>query len=245
MENMIIWADKVHRASLNQAIVPRALLVLNAIHITGHDRDSWLDGARATQRTAELMKSWAILSTGLTKIADKWNAMLPENEKVASMMDLFLRYFKSLSVVCLPRRDDAHEAGDFFRQAQCLYAKIKDLSNDVGIERRQNLSEINSERLESVLNSGIQHFVTKFGEPFDFFRHAMAHLPMRQHLADYATALMMEVRETEDNHQELDTRCAKLFASYRSLLILKGKISPGKLLFNFLILGLAETDRHD
>jgi hypothetical protein len=199
------------------------------IEINVHEQGSWLDGEHATQRASELMQSWAIISTTLQKIADKWNMILPENEKVGSMMDLFLRYFKSLSVVCLPKRGSSNEASGFFRQVQCLYSKIKFLSDDVGLERHKDLSDISSERLESIFNAGIQHFVTKFGEPFDFYKHAMAHLPLRQSLTDYATSLMMEVRENENNHRELDNRCAKLFASYRSLLILKDRLSLGKL----------------
>ncbi|KAJ5364525.1 uncharacterized protein N7496_010238 [Penicillium cataractarum] len=219
-EQLIMWADNVHQTSLNQATLPRAVLVLNNIPLSTQDEKDWSNEKWATEKAYKTLTRCTVLSPGLTQIAERWNEILPPNRQINSVMDLLRFYYKSLSVVYIPPRNNKFGANGFFRQIQRLRASIHNLGSEVMHERTETSALINSETLESILNDGLNHFFTKFGEPFDFFKHAITHKPSHQDLVGYATTLLMEMRENEHNNKMLDERCAKLFASYRCLMLL-------------------------
>lgn len=225
-EQLIIWADNVHQTSLNQAALPRAVLVLNNITLsTQQDEKNWSNEKWATEKAYETLTRCTTLSSELTQIAQRWNTILPPNRQITSVMSLLHFYDKTFSVIYIPPRNNKFGANGFFRQLQRLRTSIHNLSNEVMHERIETSSLINSETLESILNDGLNHFFTKFGESFDFFKHAITYRPLHQNLVGYAITLMMEMRESEDNYKVLDERCAKLFASYRCLMLLTDRES--------------------
>ncbi|RDW72341.1 uncharacterized protein DSM5745_07513 [Aspergillus mulundensis] len=218
---MIMWADKARNASLNQVTLPRVVLVLNNVTLSEKERESWEDGMSATQIVVERLKDCTNLSGELQEIADQWNRILDFDDQIHSVMDLFLRYFKSLSVVYMPPRGNIQQGAGFYRQVQQLRAKILGLSKEVGLERLHTFNQLNSRWLESFLNIGIEHFFTKFDEPFDFFQIARINRPLSKSIVGNATYLMAKMEETESNQKELDKRCHRLFVSYRVIMTLE------------------------
>jgi hypothetical protein len=180
------------------------------------------------------------LGSDLQKIADKWNHILPESEKVHSVKDLVLRYFKSLSVVYVPPR---REGGfKFHTQIQQLRTRIIETSDDIYRERYQIGGQIDAVKLEAYLNGALDHFFTTFDQPFDFSRYARANEPLPASLTEHATSLLREMNSLETNSNKLDERAAKLFSSYLTLAIISKNKSQGNLVFVTIFLSYRTSD---
>jgi hypothetical protein len=222
---MITWADKARNASLNQVTLPRVILILNNVALSDADRTVWEDGILATQLMIQNLKACTRLSSNLQEIADQWNRILDQGDQVHSVMDLFLRYFKSISVVYMPPRGKPQQAAVFYGQVQRLRQEILDTSKEVGVERLKSFNQVDSRCLESLLNIGIEHFFNKIDEPFDFFQIANMNRPLSESIGDNAAYLMATMEETEANWKMLDKRCRNLFASYRAIMVLSERQS--------------------
>lgn len=247
VSQMIIWADKARNASLNQVILPRVILVLNNVTLSEVDRNTWENGESATETVVNALKN-CIISGELEDIATRWNDILDADDRINSVMDLFLRYFKSLSVVYIPPIGYIQQAARFYIQVQQLRKKILSLSNEVRIERINSFHQLDSRQLESLFNIGIEHFFTKLDEPFDFFPHARFNRPLAKSVAGNARYLMTRMDETESNQLEFDRRCKKLFASYYVIMVLCERMSGTNPFFIYLAGGTAlylEADQYD
>ncbi|KAL5000028.1 hypothetical protein BDV10DRAFT_183901 [Aspergillus recurvatus] len=197
VSQMIMWADKAHNASLNQVTLPRVILVLNNVTLGEEERKIWEDGMSATQIVVENLKNCTNLSDELQGIANRWNSILDVHDQIHSVMGLFLRYFKSLSVVYIPPRGNIQQSAGFY---------------------------------QSFLNIGIEHFFTKFDEPFDFFKIARINKPLSKSIVANATYLMTKMEETEPNQKELDKRCHDLFVSYWVIMALCERMSGSSIM---------------
>ncbi|KAL2857609.1 hypothetical protein BJX68DRAFT_263171 [Aspergillus pseudodeflectus] len=225
VSRMIAWADKARNASLNQVTLPRVILILNNVALSDKERAVWEDGKLATELVIDNLKACTHLSPGLQEIADRWNGILDQGDHVHSVMDLFLRYFQSISVVYMPPRGKPQEAAVFYGQVQRLRHEILDSSQKVGVERLMSFNQVDSRCLESLLNIGIEHFFNKLDEPFDFFQIARMNRPLSKSIGDNATYLMTTMEETEANWKQLDERCRDLFVSYRTMMVLSERRS--------------------
>lgn len=223
---MIVWADKARHASLNQVTLPRVILVLNKVSIDDQEWEAWKIPDLATKRVIEALQKCSVLSEELQEIADRWNTMLNDDETIDSVMGLFLRYFDSISIVCIPRRGRSQGISEFYDQVQQLRALILQSSDVVRLRQLQTFSQMNSATLESMFNIGLEHFFTNSDKPFDFYKFAMANKLLPQTFVENAAYLMTRMRETESNHTELHERCVDLFSSYRTMKVLS-QVPPG------------------
>ncbi|KAH8703381.1 hypothetical protein BGW36DRAFT_457672 [Talaromyces proteolyticus] len=214
---IILWAEKVHDASLNQVTLPRAVLVLNNISMSREEMKMWKDAATVTAYVTESLRKKTNFAPELLPAVEKWNAILPGEGKINSLLDLFLQYFRSVSIVCVPHHTEEQLATGFFNSVKELRKLIVDLSNEVHEQRQKVSRQINSIQLESYLSKGIEHFFTKFDEPFDIYKFAMDHQNVPESLTDHAVYLMKRIREEEYNPKAFDERCAKLIASYHTM----------------------------
>ncbi|KAL4735594.1 acyl transferase/acyl hydrolase/lysophospholipase [Aspergillus similis] len=216
---MIIWADNARHASLNQVTLPRVILVLNKISMDEQERKLWEDPGSATAKVIEGLKNCYELDNNLQAIADRWNAILTDSEKIYSVMDLFLRYFKSIFMVYVPPHESNQASSKFYDQVWQLRKQILSFSEEVRLDRLQSFSQMNSSLLESMFNKGFEHFFTDFDKPFDFFKFAMDSRPLPTTIVENAAYLLARMRDTDPNFTELDRRCVRLFASYRMMKI--------------------------
>ncbi|KAL4744534.1 hypothetical protein BDW72DRAFT_199493 [Aspergillus terricola var. indicus] len=205
VSQMIMWADKAHNASLNQVTLPRVILVLNNVTLGEEERKIWEDGMSATQIVVENLKNCTNLSGELQGIANRWNSILDVDDQIHSVMG-------------------------FYRQVQRLREKILGLSKEVGVERLNTFNQLNSRWLESFLNIGMEHFFTKFDEPFDFFQITRINKPRSKSIVANATYLMTKMEETEPNQKELDKRCHDLFVSYWVIMALCERMSGSSIM---------------
>ena len=203
---MIQWAENVHHKSLNQAALPYSIIILNNVILQGED---WLTREHATKEVLEFMKTWSLENEDLAKLAGKWNDILPDDKKVHSMKDLFLRYFKDISVIYVPPRTTNPTA--VLDQLKLLRHTVIELSDEVHRERCQSHSEIDAAQFDAYLNGAFDHFFTNFDEPFDFLKYLS---PPSQSLSEHATHLMRRMGETEEDEKALDDRLIKLISSY-------------------------------
>jgi hypothetical protein len=228
ISQMITWADKARTASLNQATLPRVILVLNNVSVSEQERADWQDWESATRMVIENLKRCTELGKDLQDIGNQWNRILDEKDQVSSVWDLFLRYFKSISIAYIPPRGKTQQAAEFYGKVHQLREKVLSLSDEVGQERLKAFNQLDSRCLESVFNIGIEHFFNQFDEPFDFFQILMINRPHSQSIVGNAINLMTKMEETEANTTMLDRRCARLFASYRTFMVLSEKMSGKK-----------------
>jgi hypothetical protein len=206
---MIQWAENVHHKSLNQAALPYAIIILNNVPLEGED---WLTREHVTKEVLKLMKTWSLENEDLARLAKKWNDILPDDKKVHSIKDLFLRYFKNISVVYIPpcnvNSTTVHD------QLKLLRRTVIELSDEVHRERCRSRSEIDAAQFDAYLNGAFDHFFTNFDEPFDFLKYLLEVNPPPQSLSEHATHLMRRMGETEEDEKALDDRLIKLISSY-------------------------------
>jgi hypothetical protein len=167
--------------------------MLNNVTLGEKERKVWEDGMSATQIVVENLKNCTSLSGELQDIANQWNRILDVDDQIHSVMGLFLRYFKSMSVVYMPHRGSIQQSAGFYRQVQRLRQKILGLSKEVGLERLNTFNQLNSRWVESSLSIGIEHFFTKFDEPFDFFQIARINRPLSKSIVGNATYLITKI----------------------------------------------------
>jgi hypothetical protein len=215
---MIQWAENVHHKSLNQAALPYAIVILNNVPLQGED---WLSREYATTEVLKSMKTWGLENEGLAKLAGKWNDILPDDKKVRSMGDLFLRYFKDISVIYVPPHVVNSTA--ILDQLKLLRHTVIELSDEVHKERCRSHSEINAAQFDAYLNGALDHFFTNFDEPFDFLKYLN---PPSQSLSEHATHLMRRMGETEEDEKALDDRLIKLISSYIAFSTLSNGTTP-------------------
>lgn len=211
IENLIKWAEKSFQKSVNQPMLPHAIIVVNKLpHTT--NADLWdADLVTALQLTS--FDSAVHLEGGSGYFADAVRKWSQRGKVVKSVYDLLHCYYSSFIIICIPAADQPPSL--ISAQYTKLYHQILLASNESGHKRRAAGMLMSSEQLQGYLESAFEHFCKNFKDPFNFLDAALATNPIATTFADQITkvaSLLME-RHHIENGRELFQQLAPLVAS--------------------------------
>ena len=176
------WASNSIEASVNQAVLPQLIVVLNDSEPTLDDGE-W-DVESATKRQMEYVKD-AYMTKPLKEYYTKWAS---RGKMITSTEQLLKYYYASIRVVRVPRKG---RNSLIKKQIDSLHREISDgcrRSFKAKWEARQYCT---TDELNRYLQAGFDHFSSKPNEPFNFIDVSMKADPIPKGFAAHIGALAL------------------------------------------------------
>ena len=182
---LLDWAKSSFESSINQPVLPRAIIVLNASDPSMSD-DEW-DTKTATDRLFEHVKR-AIFEGPLKEYYDLW---AKKGRTFKETKDLLECYYASITVVRIPTKGRHMLAK---QQIDELHRQLVDAATKSLSSKVQANKSLNTDELNLYLQAGFDHFAAKPNEPFNFEEVAIKSNPVPQTFADHILNLAHAVR---------------------------------------------------
>ncbi|KAI5790575.1 hypothetical protein DFH27DRAFT_486168 [Peziza echinospora] len=168
---LLKWADTALERSVNQPLLPYAIVVINAHE--EYDVPSWYEEdltKRILNEHADISKSPALL-----KLAKGW---IDRGGQVKNLTDLLKYYYCEIEIICIPHYKMAN--GTFVvKQYQKLHAAMVNSVQNTCEQRNRNGMLLNWNDLEKYLGYAFNHYGKNATSPFDFLKAAFIQNPVR------------------------------------------------------------------
>ncbi|KAK7965849.1 uncharacterized protein PG986_000126 [Apiospora aurea] len=177
--------------SLNQPVLPHAVIVLNATD-TSVDAREW-DIPSATELLMADIRGAIHREPALQEHVRTWRA---RGKTIDSTQDLLECYYTSITVVRIPYKGSymlMHE------QAGQLSALIKDRCARSHLRKKQVRMLASTERLQFYLQAACDHFTRDLETPFDFIKETLRHSPVSRNFEGNILNLALLVRDQSRN----------------------------------------------
>ncbi|KAF8244620.1 hypothetical protein K440DRAFT_488644, partial [Wilcoxina mikolae CBS 423.85] len=187
MSRLIGWADQALQKSINQPMLPYAIIVINALE-TVHNSEWWSD----TLTTSQLSKHAGSILTDpvLSRLVVEWGK---RGKTITTLHELILCYYSGIRIICIPHMNSNSPATVLIELYQKLYGEIQQASTITQDLRRKWELLMNSADLDLYFGYAFDHFSTKTQVPFNFLNAAFDHNPVRAtfktHITHCATYL--------------------------------------------------------
>jgi hypothetical protein len=178
---LLDWAASSLEKSLNQPILPHAVVVLNATDVQVHE-DEW-DVNKATRNLL------AELGNAIEKVPEfkayvqLWRL---KGRHVRTMEDLIKCYYSSISVIRIPTKGRYMKIND---QIHKLHERIATNCDDAFYKRERVRMLPNVDELNEYLEAGFKHFSKRLDIPFNFVEIAVRNRPVPQNFGDHVSNL--------------------------------------------------------
>ncbi|KAK8002141.1 hypothetical protein PG991_014363 [Apiospora marii] len=179
---LLQWGAASIDKSLNQPVLPHAVIVLNATDASVDAREWDIDSA--TQLLMSDIRGAIDREPALQEHVRTWRA---RGKAIRHTQDLLECYYTSVSVVRVPYKGSymlMHE------QAGKLSALIKD---------REVRMLASTERLQFYLQAACDHFARDLDTPFDFIRETLRHSPVSRNFEGNILNLALLIKEQSRN----------------------------------------------
>ncbi|KAI1332169.1 hypothetical protein F5Y16DRAFT_215601 [Xylariaceae sp. FL0255] len=170
LSKLIKWGAASIDKSINQPVLPHAIIVLNATDPSVDDRE-W-DITKATQILMSDIRDAIRREPVLQQYAQVW---LQRGRRLSTTKELLECYYASVSVVRVPYKGSymlMHE------QAGKLADLIKDRSAASHAKKKQMRMLASAEKLQFYLQAAYDHFARDLNSPFDFVKEMLRHSPV-------------------------------------------------------------------
>ncbi|KAK8017814.1 hypothetical protein PG993_014140 [Apiospora rasikravindrae] len=188
---LLHWGAASIDKSLNQPVLPHAVLVLNATD-TSVDEREW-DIASATELLLSDIRGAITREPALQEHVRTWRA---RGKSINSTQDLLECYYTSISVVRVPYKGSymlMHE------QAGKLSALIKDRCARSHLRKKEVRMLASTERLQFYLQAACDHFTRDLETPFDFIKETLRHSPVSRNFQGNILNLALLIRDQSRN----------------------------------------------
>ena len=186
--------------SINQAVQPHVIIVLNAVDISISKQD-W-NPQLSTKKHLDALEVSFKNDPQLTSIIEALGQSVAST--LHTVADLLRHFYASVTVINLPSR--AHHMR-MDSQVRELYDSIKKRSWESYEIKRSARVLLKAERLERVVASVFNHFSQNLDSPFDFLSQAMQQNPIPSTLGDNILRFILAFqRSAQDNHIKHDAR---------------------------------------
>lgn len=189
---LLDWAASSLEKSLNQPVLPHAIIVFNATDI-GVDKDEW-DVEKATKSLMSKVKNAIEKVPEFRTYADLWHQ---KGKHVKTMEDLIKCYYSSINVVRIPAKGRYMLINE---QIEKLHERITIACDDAFRTRELVRMLPHVDELNEYLQAGFKHFSKRLDVPFNFVEIAVRNHPVPQNLGDHISNL------AADMHRKLDYR---------------------------------------
>ncbi|CUS11969.1 unnamed protein product [Tuber aestivum] len=248
--DLLTWADNAFEKSLNQPMLPNAIIIVNGLESNDNTGSNWWDVDWVTQDqlkklkdrisipssceplTPRLTGSAQIHSEGIIsraaiipdfvgKLANHWRT--EQKKSIMSLQDLILCYYSDFKIICIP---SANDPPHIINQQ---YSKLRELIVQ-GARCSENARKLagllmTGEDLDYYLERGFDHFCSS-KLPFNFLQAAVRAKPVPITFSDHLlrTSITLLKQQPDDNGKCLLGKLAPIFASSILLDVIRKKI---------------------
>jgi hypothetical protein len=189
---LLDWAASSLEKSLNQPILPHAIVVLNATDLQVHE-DEW-DVEKATKNLMEKIKHAVDIDPDFRKYKEWWRL---KGKRIRTMEELIKCYYSSISVVRIPAKGRYMLIND---QLGKLHDRIIH-DCDAAFSARQRVRMLpHADELNEYLEAGFNHFSKRLDVPFNFVEIAVRNHPVPQNFGDHVSNLAADMQQKHEYH---------------------------------------------
>ncbi|KAI9778775.1 MAG: hypothetical protein M1839_007865 [Geoglossum umbratile] len=189
---LLDWAAASLEKSLNQPVLPHAIVVLNSTDIQVHT-DEW----EVDEATCNLMSKVRKAIHRVPVFRQYAHMWRKRGKEINTMEDLIKCYYSSIKVVRIPAKGR-------YMLTDGQIGKLREqimLSCDEAFstkERARMLSDV--DELNEYLQAGFSHFSERLDVPFNFVDIAVRNNPVPQDLGDHVSNLAAAMQRKDDYH---------------------------------------------
>lgn len=187
LDKLIRWGAASIDKSLNQPVLPHAIIVFNATEAT-IDGKEW-DVPTATQMLFSDINGAIVREPALLAHAQTWRK---RGRHINSTKDLLECYYASVNVVRIPYKGSYMLMND---QADKLSNLIKARCEASHFRKKQVRMLANTEKLQFYLQAAYDHFTRDLDTPFDFVKEALRHSPVSRNFEGNILNLALSIKE--------------------------------------------------
>ncbi|KAH6656249.1 hypothetical protein BKA67DRAFT_514151 [Truncatella angustata] len=191
LPKLLKWGAASIDKSLNQPVLPHAVIVLNATE-PGVDEKEW-DVDTATQM---LMSDIAGAVHREPVIQDYVTQWRKRGKHIGSTKELLECYYASVSVVRIPYKGSYMLMND---QSGKLADLIRDRAQLSHLRKRKVRMLATPEKLQFYLHAAFDHFTTDLDTPFDFIKETLRHSPVSRNFEGNILNLALAIRDRAAN----------------------------------------------
>ncbi|KAH8144522.1 uncharacterized protein LAJ45_11462 [Morchella importuna] len=207
ISDLLLWAYRGLRASINQVQAKTLIIVLNA---PSHDHNPSLMSPIALHKYIfdNMPKVWDD-SEELKEERKKLNDTLPKKDEINSTESFILRYFQSIRVCYIPTKGSANP-DEMHKQCQLLRSHITESVDKTSKEKEESWTRYSIRDLSQLLNQAFEHFATD-DNPFNFYKATRKDNPNPQSMQDHIMNMLRNLEMTRN--RDLINHFPKLVAS--------------------------------
>lgn len=195
MEKLLRWADTSFEKSVNQPLLPHAVIALNATD-NAINSQQW-DVSEATKTLLSDVDDAIASVPKFAKYAEFWRC---RGKKVRTMKDLLECFYSSVTVVRIPSKGRYMLMNE---QVGRLYHEISKACNRAYIFRQKIRMLCDADDLQMYLQCAFDHFSKNLDEAFDFSEISLRHNPIP---LDFRGNILKMALAIRDNMSEATRR---------------------------------------
>lgn len=190
ISKLIRWADKVFQQSVNQPVLPYAVIVVNALEVSDITSSWWdIDATTGDQlkKRADCIRN----DPFMMKCVEKWRNL---GKTINNLEELLMCYYSGIKIVCIPHAKESPAVIE--QQYKVLYRVMEEGSQKAYDLRIKAGLLMTSEELDIYLRHAFHHFSKNPSKPFNFLAAAFHHNPVsstfKDHIAKAAVHIMTQ-----------------------------------------------------
>ncbi|KAI0544412.1 hypothetical protein F4679DRAFT_576867 [Xylaria curta] len=168
LDKLIHWGATSMDTSLNQSVLPHAVIVLNATE--NADGAEW-EIEKATQKLMAAIEGAVSREPSLQEHVQTWKE---HGKQITDTKELLECYYSSITVIRVPSRGSY---GLMDRQAERLINLIKTRCAESHATKRRARLLADAERMQVYLQSAFDQFTKDLDSPFDFVKESLRQNP--------------------------------------------------------------------
>ncbi|KAI1760166.1 FabD/lysophospholipase-like protein [Hypoxylon sp. FL1150] len=187
LDKLVRWGAASIDKSLNQPVLPHAIIVFNATDISV-DEQEW-DTAKATQMLMTDIHGAVFREPALQEHVHAWRR---RGKNISNTKDLLECYYASISVVRIPYKGSYMLMND---QVGKLSELISNRCKASYLRKKQVRMVANTEKLQFYLQAAYEHFTKDLNTPFDFVKETLRHSPVSRNFEGNILNLALAIKE--------------------------------------------------
>ncbi|KAI0024490.1 FabD/lysophospholipase-like protein [Xylariomycetidae sp. FL0641] len=187
LHQLIRWGAASIDKSINQPVLPHAVIVLNATDVNVDEKE-W-DVDQATEMLLSDIHGAIFREPVLKEYVETWRK---RGRILSSTQELLECYYASISVVRVPYKGSYMLMNE---QAGKLTDLVKNRCAASHAKKRQMRMLATSEKLEFYLQAAYDHFTKDLNSPFDFVQETLRHSPISRNFEGNILSLALSIRD--------------------------------------------------
>ncbi|KAI8963493.1 FabD/lysophospholipase-like protein [Daldinia sp. FL1419] len=191
LDKLIRWGAASIDKSLNQPVLPHAIIVFNATDINVDERE-W-DVATATKLLMSDIHDAVLREPALHEHVQTWRR---RGKIIRNTKELLECYYGSINVVRVPYKGSYMLMNE---QVSKLADLLKERCKASYLRKREVRMLANTEKLQFYLQAAYGHFTKDLSTPFDFVKETLRHSPISRSFEGNILNLALAIKQKSNN----------------------------------------------